>query len=72
MSRKLLGLTPELEARESTIFFCLPPTLIEWTEKKKKKMSRQSYRSTRTILAHPRSLAHTSSSHSATVGQGQS
>lgn len=37
MSRKLLGLTPELEARESTIFFCLPPTLIKWIEKKKKK-----------------------------------
>lgn len=70
MSRKLLGLTPELEARESTIF-CLPTTLIEWAEKKKK-MSRHSYRSARAILAHPRSLAHTSSSHSATVGQGQS
>ena len=36
MSRKLLGVTPELEAWESTIF-CLPTTLIEWTEKKKKK-----------------------------------
>ena len=71
MNRKLLGLTPELEALESTTF--LPaPYLDRMDRKKRKKKSRQSYRSARTILAHPRSLAHTSSSHSATVGQGQS